>query len=118
MEINVEQFKIWIAALRSGDYQQTTGTLENRHGFCCLGVACKVLIPEDKMLFREGILRTKVIAGGDPICQHHAPDWLKLINDDFERRHGKGLITLNDDDKLTFNQIADLLEKYYIPNGN
>jgi hypothetical protein len=28
----------WVAALRSGAYQQTTETLKDRSGFCCLGV--------------------------------------------------------------------------------
>jgi len=29
-------------ALRSGDYKQGRGSLQNRDGFCCLGVACDV----------------------------------------------------------------------------
>jgi hypothetical protein len=32
----------WVAALRSGDFQQTRGNLESDGGFCCLGVLCKV----------------------------------------------------------------------------
>jgi len=32
----------WVDALRSGKYAQTTGTLRDQHGFCCLGVACDV----------------------------------------------------------------------------
>lgn len=31
--------KEWIAALRSGKYSQTKGTLRDQEGFCCLGVA-------------------------------------------------------------------------------
>ena len=31
----------WLAALRSGEYRQTTGTLRDSAGaFCCLGVLC------------------------------------------------------------------------------
>lgn len=30
----------WVAALRSGDYQQTRYNLRNGNGFCCLGVLC------------------------------------------------------------------------------
>jgi hypothetical protein len=30
----------WVAALRSGEYQQTTGNLRTENGFCCLGVLC------------------------------------------------------------------------------
>lgn len=43
--------KLWVEALRSGDYEQTTGTLQRvadnpddllASGLCCLGVACEV----------------------------------------------------------------------------
>lgn len=30
----------WIDALRSGEYSQTDGALQDEHGFCCLGVLC------------------------------------------------------------------------------
>lgn len=40
----------WVAALRSGDYQQTDGHLRRpdesddaSYGFCCLGVLCDVM---------------------------------------------------------------------------
>lgn len=34
----------WISALRSGDYDQTTGQLaDGQGGFCCLGVLCNLL---------------------------------------------------------------------------
>ena len=33
----------WIAALRSGEYQQCTGELINSDGMCCLGVLHKVV---------------------------------------------------------------------------
>ena len=46
------EFKVkWLAALRSGEYRQTSGALrcvEEREvlvGFCCLGVGCDVLDP-------------------------------------------------------------------------
>lgn len=32
----------WLAALRSGDYEQGTGRLAEDGKFCCLGVACEV----------------------------------------------------------------------------
>lgn len=41
--MNAEQrahLREWIADLRSGEYDQATGALRERHGYCCLGVAC------------------------------------------------------------------------------
>lgn len=32
--------KLWVEALRSGNYQQAADELRSDHGFCCLGVAC------------------------------------------------------------------------------
>lgn len=32
----------WINALKSGEYEQCDGSLEDSNGYCCLGVACKV----------------------------------------------------------------------------
>lgn len=38
----------WIAALRSGEYEQGTRTLRSkRNRFCCLGVACDLIEPKD-----------------------------------------------------------------------
>ena len=34
--------ELWIQALESGEFTQTTGFLENKHGNCCFGVACRV----------------------------------------------------------------------------
>jgi hypothetical protein len=43
----------WLAALRSGAYQQTRGMMRNEKGFCCLGVLCDVVdnskwVPQNK----------------------------------------------------------------------
>lgn len=45
-KLNPEFKAKWIAALRSGDYQQTQETLRDSKGFCCLGVACDVFDPD------------------------------------------------------------------------
>lgn len=34
----------WVAALRSGEYQQGVGTLRSAAGYCCLGVAAEVVL--------------------------------------------------------------------------
>ena len=38
-----EKAKAWLAALRSGNYEQTMNLLHDSRGFCCLGVACDVI---------------------------------------------------------------------------
>lgn len=38
--MNQEIKQRWLAALRSGEYQQAHGRLRNGDSFCCLGVLC------------------------------------------------------------------------------
>lgn len=54
-----------VAALRSGDYQQDTGSLRTQNGFCCLGVVCDVY-------HRETGLGTWVEPGAHSMPDHYA----------------------------------------------
>lgn len=118
--INEKQFKKWITALRSGKYSQTTSTLEDKDGFCCLGVACKVIIPKSKQNIDDydGFLR-----GGLPTDHQPAPQWLLDMENDVHHRTnigigledaGKYISTLNDNMRLSFDEIADVLELIYV----
>jgi hypothetical protein len=117
--INQKQFKKWMEALRSGEYSQTRHYLNDKRGYCCLGVACEILIPEKKKRrdskgFIEGMLPN----------EQNAPRWLKHISDDLDERlndaaggddyEDNHLPALNDDEKLNFNELADILEAVYI----
>lgn len=104
-----EQIKTWIKALRSGEYKQTSGAMQDKFGYCCLGVGCKITIdPELLEVDISGCIR-----GGYPGSQHHAPEWLKNINSDYEDKTGLTLVSLNDGG-CSFNYIADKLEEVYI----
>jgi len=108
----LKELKKWIKALRSGTYKQTVGFLQGETGFCCLGVACKELIPKAGLSLELGKLYGKT-----PECQPFAPFWLNQIDDDFYNKTGSYLVTINDDWELknkTFNYVADLLEAVYI----
>src|ERR1044072_180997 len=113
MEINKDELRIWIAALRSGEYQQGNGTLQSKNGYCCLGVACKVLIPAKSLKFLDDKL-----AGNYPEDQPKSPKWLRHIDLDVKTKFGIQLSELNDARNWSFNQIADLLEKLYLTDGN
>ena len=109
--VTVKQIKKWVFALRSGEYKQTKYYLQDKKGYCCLGVGCKVFITKNKLVFQNGFL-----IGSTPRCgQKNAPDWLKNINTDFSKKTGlKSLINMNDFDNYTFDEIADCLEQVYI----
>ena len=38
---------VWIAALESGRYEQSTHTMYDGHGYCCFGVAAKVVFGDE-----------------------------------------------------------------------
>ncbi len=117
-KFNKRQMLKWIKALRSGEYKQTTGVLNDSTGFCCLGVGCKVLVDSSLLIRDRGF-----IDGGVASDQEFAPSWLKAVSDDFCTRTGNSLEAMNDGIRLnaqgltttmTFDEIADLLEAVYI----
>lgn len=127
MRVNKHIITKWANALRSGKYKQTKHTLQDVKGYCCLGVACDLFIPNPRIGSIDGYLY-----GSHPIAQPNAPKWLHDINEDFFIRTGMLLSQLNDDgisvmtigngtdfeytkiNSLTFDEIADLLEAVYI----
>lgn len=108
------QIKKWCNALRSGEYRQATGALQKwDNGYCCLGVACVTFTPKEKLRINEstgflfGILPSKH-------SQKNVPKWIFYINSNFSEKTGEELWRLNDTNKLTFDEIADLLEAVYL----
>jgi hypothetical protein len=104
-----EQFMDWIVALQMEVLPQSTGGLQNSKGYCCLGVACAVTIPEYKLVKSYGNMH-----GLFPCAQQHAPLWLMGINVDFGIKTAKhSLSVLNDEYLLSFPEIARRLLEVY-----
>jgi hypothetical protein len=110
LEPAVRDIQKWVKVLRSREYAQTTGWLQDERGYCPLGVACKVFIPKQNQDFDS----SEMLTGGMPIDQPHAPMWLKSIDGDFHAKVGVSLSALNDTSELSFDEIADLLEAVYV----
>lgn len=109
-----KEIQKWVRALRSGKFEQTTGTLEDANGHCCLGVACKIFIPKNKLKLSHGFLE-----GAVPVdYQIAAPSWLKKVNRSFNVLTRESLANLNDGtgsvEKFTFDEIAEQLELAFI----
>jgi len=95
--------KKWIRALRSGDFEQTTGVLAYCGKYCCLGVLCEI---SGKLPFRN---------------EHVFPDTKSVANNKIPKKglvlvmldpkDQQTLIRLNDDKQYTFNQIADWIKE-------
>lgn len=109
-----QEFKDWVAALRSGEYEQGHGSLCEYGKYCCLGVLAKTKN------------RLKSVADINPnntnaFYFEYKPDifgscsYLKeddnyyFISDDEQCR----LVRLNDSGH-DFNEIADFIEEHYL----
>lgn len=102
-----DNVKIWVAALRSGEYKQIKSKLQDERGYCCLGVGCKLFIPIDKQIFHNGFLYGRL-----PDHQE-SPKWFLQLWNNFKELTGDWLENLNDEG-CSFKLIADLIEKHYI----
>ena len=105
----------WVAALRSGRYKQGQKFLfdNDTQSYCCLGVNCLIL-GQQLVTHNEGGLTSPL---GLPRVHQAATWWevdpqIELIDSPRVKYKGrwKGLVDLNDDVGLTFEQIADLIE--------
>lgn len=111
------QARKWANTLRSGKYPQAKGKLQTEQGYCCLGVACLLFIPEKLRRYDSNGHLSRMT----PAHQEVAPKWLKYI----ERNLGMKqylhspeepiyLITMNDQLNFSFDEIADVIELIYI----
>jgi hypothetical protein len=115
----------WVAALRSGEYQQARlalkridrSTDENKESFCCLGVLCD--LAKDDNLIRGHWSGQQFIStsGAEVSCLPAA------VKDAVGMKTEVGILTRNGDDQVAlatlnddgvpFSEIATLIEKHW-----
>jgi hypothetical protein len=119
--------KKWVAALRSGKYQQTTKVLKRKNKFgesyCCLGVACELYQEEVGDLYIEASYESEIVKF-DEVYQKlpcKVKEWLGLtgaegqFSDPAETDNPyigikyRALSGLNDGGE-SFHAIADVIE--------
>ena len=108
----------WIKALKSGEYVQGKDRLYNPEDntYCCLGVLCK-LYAKDK---KKGLQKVINMPGSDEgaVLPSAVAKWagiegeLDIYNSPnvITSTRQVELVTLNDHDNLTFEEIADILK--------
>ena len=102
----------WIQALRSGKYAQTQGVLKDDDGFCCLGVLCDI---SKKGKWSDA----GYYIDSEFDLPYEVMDWAGMkdnVGNEFSYGREKMKMTLpmlNDDEKLSFNQIANFIERRY-----
>jgi hypothetical protein len=108
----------WVAALRSGKYEQTAGSLHDECGFCCLGVLCELAV-------QAGIMPAATLTplgwkygalGEGSVLPLEVRQWAGIGIDPCvtvdlgEGREITSLSGLNDECEWSFGRIADLIE--------
>ena len=105
--INIELKKKWIEALRSGKYKQTKGRLHDDNGFCCYGVLCDIISPNEWVKCNTGC--------GDTFYRFQGANSMMPDNDILKQvmkthKCPACLAAMNDRGR-SFNEIADVLQK-------
>jgi len=134
--MNPEIKSKWLAALRSGEYEQARGSLHRiMHtadfkdkidcGFCCLGVLCDIAAREDVCWWLDGEAVTVDPMGktlfDNEVLPRKVAEWAGLDDlnpvvpfdvDDDEDRERKRLSELNDEYRFDFERIANIIEEH------
>lgn len=109
----------WVKALRSGKFTQGKGNLVSKDAegksHCCLGVLCAIspwkntydrMGGEDKNAYTPPqVMKWAGLGNKRGVVPHPNSTVVGLTTN---------LAKLNDDEKFTFDQIADVIEKNYV----
>jgi len=129
--VNKENMRLWVAALRSGEYAQGFQRLKQipveggRPGYCCLGVACEVAMRhgvslEVTMHPRPNGPLSFAFNGTQANLPYPVMQWLGLAacnplvgGSSDARPNGADACYVNDGLSWDFPRIADSIEKFY-----
>lgn len=99
--------KKWLKALRSNEYEQTNGELQQSqtNKYCCLGVACRIQHPKIKLTGKGTICNDEF----KRLRDINVPKLLK--GDCQENKVIDKLVKLNDTKEWSFKKIANWIDK-------
>ena len=105
-----EARKLWIAALRSGEFEQCKEVLCNGKAHCCLGVLCEVAIAHGVPIKRRMAINQECVVfdGIESYAPLSAQSWVGLREQ--EGRFDGNLLTHLNDTGMSFAEIADIIE--------
>jgi hypothetical protein len=115
--------KKWVKALRSGEYPQGRGQLlDEKGGYCCLGVLCDLAMMEGVTDFTpKGIPNRNKYGGSYEFLPTEVKKWAgmktengSLRNIEIETPWGytvSSLTEFNDEMKYDFDKLADVIEE-------
>ena len=116
-KMNPEVKSLWVAALRSGDYSQGRGALAKESvgeiSYCCLGVLCELAFKKGLVTRSSSGFNTVTFNGEAALLPDALAKWSGVSR---EGSYGNGphwLTEDNDEKRLSFNELADLIEEHF-----
>jgi hypothetical protein len=122
--VNPEIKAQWVAALRSGEYDQGSGVLlrviEGEKFHCCLGVLCDLAVKaglEMRVHTYSGDSHIVEFDGYEDFLPIKVVDWAGLESQNPKTRQEVDGMTLNasltylNDNTMTFEEIANVIER-------
>jgi hypothetical protein len=118
---NKGNIRLWVDALRSGEYRQASEALTNGEGYCCLGVACQISgLGKWEREANETEIHYAIGSDFDSdayTLPRSVRRWLGVYTGNPEVDVGntsEQLAHLNDSGEWNFHQIADAIERTYL----
>jgi len=111
-----EVMEQWVKALRSGDYKQCEGALQDASGnYCCLGVLCDISKLTE---WQDGSGYGPMYFDLDSSLPKQVRDWSGVRSSggdlsESDLRRVDSLIDANDTEKMSFTEIADIIEEHW-----
>mgnify|MGYP001601051672 CR=1 FL=1 len=108
--MNLEIAKLWIEALRSGEYAQGFGRLRDKDNkFCCLGVLCNLHAQAHPEIASSQLDPLKYL-GRERNLPYTVQKWVGFKSLHGGNPKGTSIVELNDKQRKSFRDIADWIE--------
>lgn len=103
--------KLWVEALRSGEYKKGKGALRANGKFCCLGVLCNLHAQEHPEIAAQQTLKNTYM-GHQELPPDEVYKWAKLDKYDIVVIGDiSNEIALHNDNGASFKKIAKAIEE-------
>lgn len=117
-ELQKARLRLWVQALRSGDYEQGTNVLASTVGqdgfrYCCLGVACEVSIANGLEVEVQVSSGAKAYDLQQLVLPMSVISWYGLESNNPILYDGSTASAFNDIYRWTFEEIATGIEQCY-----
>lgn len=104
----------WLAALRSGKYEQGEGALFNNNKFCCLGVLCEIHSDEVEDLWEVDQDGVNTYDSDSGLLPAVVMEWAGLTSKDPRVQVSEDkevTVSYLNDEGHSFKYIADIIER-------